>query len=407
MSLTSHNPASPPQVMAGKSRLGFLAFVLLCFFAASSAPTPLYPLYQQAWGFSPGMLALIFAVYAFSLLAALLSFGALSDYLGRRPVIFAALLVQVVAMLLFIFASNPAWLIGARLLQGFATGMAASALGAAMLDGDPVFGALVNSIAPMFGMAAGALGTALLVIQAPWPLLLPYAVLLACFVFQAGYLWRLPESAARRPGALASLRPSLHVPLQARAMFWRVLPVDIAAWALGGFFLSLSPSLLAAATGSHSPLNGGLAVATLTLSGAMSILVMRRREPVQGLWAGAAFLPVGVIVILLAVQGGSLGVFLFGTLIAGIGFGAGFLGALRLLVPLARPEERAGLMSTFYVVSYLAFCLPALAAGFASRTFGLIVTSKVYGSLVILLALLALACLLRQRAGTVAVQRNT
>ncbi|MFH7445341.1 MFS transporter, partial [Pseudomonas syringae pv. tagetis] len=48
------------------SHLGFLAFSTLCFFAASSTPSPLYHLYPEAWGFSSGMLTLIFAVYAFS-----------------------------------------------------------------------------------------------------------------------------------------------------------------------------------------------------------------------------------------------------------------------------------------------------------------------------------------------------
>lgn len=139
-----------------RSHLGFLAFTTLCFFAASSTPTPLYHLYQEAWGFSSGVLTLIFAVYAFSLLAALLIGGSLSDYLGRRPVIFGALLLQIVSMLLFIFASDVSWLMAARLLQGFATGLAASALGAALLDSDSVKGPLINSISPMLGMAVGA-----------------------------------------------------------------------------------------------------------------------------------------------------------------------------------------------------------------------------------------------------------
>ena len=49
--------------------------------------------------------------------------------------------------------------------------------------------------------------------------------------------------------------------------------------------------------------------------------------------------------------------------VAGGGFGAGFLGALRSVVPLALSHERAGLMSAFYVLSYLAFCVPSLLAG--------------------------------------------
>ena len=381
----------------GNSALGFLAFTTLCFFAASSAPTPLYHLYQQGWGFSAAMLTLIFAVYAFTLLIALLMVGSLSDYLGRRPVIFAALLLEIVSMLLFIFAVDVGWLLAARMIQGLATGMAGSALGAALLDNDEKQGPLVNSIAPMFGMAIGALGTGLLVELAPLPLLLTDCLLLAAFAGQAIYLWLIPETVSRQPGAWASLKPSLHVPVQARRTLWLVLPVDIAAWLLGGFFLSLSPSLLAAATGTTSAINGGLAVATLTISGALAIFNLRTRPAVLGLWVGASGLPVGVAVILTAVNAGWLWLFFVGSVIAGIGFGSGFLGALRLLLPLAQAHERAGLMSAFYVLSYLAFCIPALIAGLSAHSFGLIATTNVYGGVVIVLALLALAGLIVRR----------
>ncbi|SHM67439.1 Predicted arabinose efflux permease, MFS family [Pseudomonas asturiensis] len=381
----------------GPRHLMFLAFTTLCFFAASSTPTPLYHLYQEAWGFSSAMLTLIFAVYAFSLLAALLMGGSLSDYLGRRPVITGALLIQAASMLLFIFATDVTWLVMARLIQGFATGLAASALGAALLDSDQTKGPLINSISPMLGMAVGALGTAALAQFAPHPLLLAYCLLLAAFVGQALYLQRVPETASPQPGAWQSLKPSLHVPVQARRMLWLVLPVDIAAWALGGFFLSLSPSLLAAATGSTSPLDGGFAVAALTLSGAMAILILRQRAPELGLWFGASFMTVGVSVILLAINTGILWLFFAGAVIAGIGFGSSFLGALRMLMPLAHVHERAGLMSAFLVLSYLAFCMPALAAGFAARSFGLVMTSNVYGTIVIVLALMALAGLMVRR----------
>lgn len=381
-----------------RGHLGFLAFVLLCFFAASSTPTPLYHLYQQSWGFSPALLTLIFAVYALSLLVALLVVGSLSDYLGRRPVIFAALVLEIVAMLLFIGAHDVSWLLAARILQGFATGMATSALGAALLDTDQSQGPLVNSIAPMFGMAGGALGTSALVEFAPLPLSLAYSVLLTAFIVQALYVWRTQETVTPQPGVWGSLRPSLHVPPQARGTLWLVLPADIAAWALGGFFLSLTPSLLAAATGSTSVLNGGFAVAALTISGAVAIMNLRTRAAGLALWVGCSFLAVGVTVILAAVNLGLLWLFFVGTVIAGIGFGSSFLGALRLLLPLAHAHERAGLMSAFYVLSYLAFCVPALIAGLTIKRVGLIPTTNVYGAIVVLLALSALAGLMVQRA---------
>ena len=381
-----------------RSSLVFLAITLLTFLAASSAPTPLYHLYQEGLHFSAGMLTLIFGVYALSLLAALLTVGSLSDHLGRKPVIFAALVLNMLAMLLFINESGVAWLIAARTLQGFATGMATAVLGAALLDTDRQQGPLVNSVAPLLGMACGAMGSSVLVEFAPLPTQLIYSALLALMLGQAVYVWRLPETVSRIPGALASLRPTLHVPPQARRALWLSLPVDVAVWAMGGFYLSLAPSLVRAATGSTSNLIGGGLVAVLTLSGALMIFSLRNRPAHKVLRLGASLLAVGVALILVAVHSASLPLFFIATLIAGSGFGAGFLGALRSVVPLALPHERAGLMSAFYVLSYLAFCLPSLLAGNLIRSFGLIATTDGYGVVLIMLTLGALAGLLRQDA---------
>lgn len=386
---------------SNRASLWFLAITLLSFLAASTAPTPLYHLYQEQLHFSAAILTLIFGVYALSLLVALLTVGSLSDYLGRKPVIFTAVLLNSVAMLLFIYADNVAWLISARVLQGFATGMATAVLSATLLDTDRQQGPLINSVAPLIGMALGGLGCGLLAEFAPAPLHLTYWLLLALFVMQALYVWRLPESVSPQPGAWSSLKPTLHVPVQARSTLLRLLPLNTATWALGGFFASLAPSLVRAATGSTSNLIGGSTVATLTMTGALMIFTLRNRPAALGLRIGASSLPLGVILILIGVHSASLAVFFIGTLIAGCGFGAGFLGTVRTLVPLALPHERAGLMSSYYALSYLAFCLPSLLAGNLSRTFGLVTTTDGYAGVLIVLSLGALLAMMRQRAGNV------
>jgi MFS family permease len=388
-----------PSSHSNRASLWFLALTLLSFLAASTAPTPLYHLYQEQMQFSAATLTLIFAVYALSLLAALLTVGSLSDYLGRKPVIFTAVVLNILAMLLFIYADSVAWLISARVLQGFATGMATAVLGATLLDTDRERGPLVNSVAPLTGMAIGGLGCGALAEFAPAPLHLTFWLLLALFVMQAFYVWRLPESVSRQAGVWASLRPTLHVPLQARSTLWRVLPLNTALWALGGFYASLAPSLVRTATGSTSNMIGGATVAALTLSGALMIYSMRNRAASKALFLGASMMPTGVVLILLGVHSASLPLFFLGTLVAGCGFGSGFLGTLRSLVPLALPHERAGLVSAYYALSYLAFCLPSLLAGNLSRTLGLVATTDGYGAVMIILALGALAGLMRPRSG--------
>ncbi|MNV30760.1 hypothetical protein D3C71_1220400 [compost metagenome] len=271
-------------------------------------------------------------------------------------------------------------------------------LSATLLDTDRQQGPLINSVAPLIGMALGGLGCGLLAQFAPAPLHLTYWLLLALFAMQAVYVWRLPESVSSQPGAWASLRPTLHVPVQARSTLWRVLPLNTATWALGGFYASLAPSLVRTATGSTSNLIGGSTVAALTLTGALMIYTLRNRAAARSLQLGASLLPIGLILILLGVHNASLSLFFLGTLIAGCGFGAGFLGAVRSLVPLALPHERAGLMSAYYVLSYLAFCLPSLLAGNLTHIFGLVTTTDGYGAVLIILSLSALIALMRQRS---------
>ena len=106
-----------------------LASIILAFLAGSSAPTPLYSVYQAEWGFSPITTTIVFGVYALAVLAALLTVGALSDYLGRRPILLVAIGVGAIVMLIFATAGGVPQLLVGRVLQGLATGAAAGAIG--------------------------------------------------------------------------------------------------------------------------------------------------------------------------------------------------------------------------------------------------------------------------------------
>jgi MFS family permease len=380
----------PRRLMTRRCSIVFQIATLGAITCASSAPTPLYRIYQEHWGFSPVMVTAVFAVYALSLLLSLLTVGSLSDYVGRRPMIFAALMLNALAMVFFIEADSVGMLIAARTIQGFATGMAASTIGAAILDTHRAHGSLMNSVTPVTGTATGALISSILVTYAPMPTQLVYILLLAAFAVQALLVWWMPETAVPRPGALASLRPIVIVPPHARQALILVSPGNIALWALCGFYLSLMPSLLRIVTGSTSPLLGGLAVSVLTYSGALSMLLVRPWPGTTILTRSMSGLILGVVVTLAGVYAQSIPLLLIGTVISGVGFGAGFFGSIRTVVPLAQPQERAGLLSVIFIVCYLAFSLPTIVAGLFVPTLGLPLTLYIYGAVVIVLAAISL-----------------
>src|SRR3712207_2305857 len=177
------------------------AALLVLVLAASGVPSPLYRVYQERFGFSSGVLATVFGIYAIALLATLLVVGALSDHVGRRPVIVAGMLLQVVAMALFLAADSVGWLLAARVVQGVSVGRLTGALGATLLDHqrpDRPLGALVNSASAGFALALGAVSAGLAVDLAPAPTDWVFGTLTVLFAVAAGVALLLPESSPRR-----------------------------------------------------------------------------------------------------------------------------------------------------------------------------------------------------------------
>ncbi|MFE1199839.1 MFS transporter [Streptomyces olivaceoviridis] len=393
--------------------LGLLSSILVSLLASSSAPTPLYAVYQARWGFSPITVTVVFGVYAVAVLVALLVFGKISDHVGRRPVLFMALIGQTAAMAAFISAGGVDALLAARIVQGLSTGAAVGALGAAMLDLDAGRGGFLNSFAPTVGTASGALVAGLIVQYLPAPTHLVYYVLLGVFVLQALALTGLNETVSRKPGALASMAPEFRLPRSARAPMAVAAPVMFAVWALTGLYGALGPALARTLVHSTSVVWGGLPLFVLAGSAGLAVVLLRRAATRSVMLIGIGSLVAGVVITLVSIASGTGGTpsvigFFIGGSISGFGFGSGFQGGIRLVMPRVEPHERAGVLSLLYVVCYLGLGVPAVIGGvLVVHGGGLVRTSREYGIAVIVLALAALTALVLndRRAERVAVVR--
>src|SRR3712207_5848949 len=159
-------PVVAPPTLSRTPAFWTTAGMLLLVLAVSGVPTPLYRVYQEQFGFGPGMLTTVFGIYAMALLASLLVVGGLSDHVGRRPVLAGGLLLQAAAMVVFLSADSVGWLLAARVLQGISMGALTGTLGAVLLDtqgADRPLGPLVNSAAPGLGLSLGVVGAGMVV----------------------------------------------------------------------------------------------------------------------------------------------------------------------------------------------------------------------------------------------------
>ena len=377
--------------LSQRQSYGLVAGVIALALISSGTPSPLYETYRELWDFSPVVLTLVYATYAFGVLAALLFAGSVSDRVGRRPVLLVALAVLMGTTVIFMSAGSVAWLFVARGIQGLATGLALGAASAALLDlhprRDPAGAGLTNGVVSAAGMGIGVLLSATLVQLAPAPRVLPYVALLVLFTvaFLAALVMQEPVR-DRGPLTLTPQRPG--VPPQMRRSFGLSALGVLSSWSIGGLFLSLGPELSATLFHSSNHLVAGVGVFVLAASGATAQLVFGRTEPWLGASAGSVALAIGLLLIVTSAAEDSTARFLAGGVIAGAGFGVAFLGALRTLSAAIPNEHRAQVMSALYVVAYLAISVPAIMAGVLVTELGLITTFEIFGSVVAAIALL-------------------
>jgi len=386
--VSTHHPAAARRDNVGPAAaFWLLASITISFLAGSSAPTPLYPVYQSLWGFSPATLTVIFAVYAVALLASLLVVGRLSDHVGRRPVLIVAAIVQAITMALFSTADGVGTLLLARVLQGLATGAAIGAVGAGMLDLHSERGAVANAVAPAMGTALGAVVGGVMVHFLPHPTQLVFDMLALIYLAQALGVLLIREPGTRRPGAVASLRPAWQAPAASRVSLIAAAPMLVAGWALAGFYASLGPALMHRVLGLDASLAGGLALFLLAGSASAAVLALRRNNDRQLRVFGAAALVAGMTGSLVALAHEAAIAFFVSSMVAGAGFGLGFQGAVRSVVAKVHAVERAAVLSVVFIVSYLALGLPSIAAGVVvARTGDVFDTALGFGVLVVALA---------------------
>jgi MFS family permease len=373
--------------------------IVLALFA-SATPSPLYADYAASWHFSTPVLTAVYAVYAIGVLTTLLLIGRLSDEVGRRPVLVGALIALLFATVLFMLAQSVVWLFAARGLQGLATGAALGAAGAAMLDlqprGDAVQAGLVNGVGSALGIGFGAAVSSVLVQVAPDPRLTPFLVLFVLFAVALAGTFGLPEPVRRteRPG-LRPQRP--HVPRSIRPEFVLASLGVISSWTIGGLYLALAPSLAAQLFHTSSHLAGGAAVLAIAGSGGLAQLALHRLSSRAAMGGGSLVLALGMAATVASLSTNSVPLFFGASIVTGAGFGVAFMGAIRSISAVAPIEHRASVMSAFYVVAYLSLSVPTLIAGLVVPELGIEPTFRIFGSLVVAVAV-ATAAGTRRRA---------
>ncbi|MGB6342667.1 MAG: MFS transporter [Xanthobacteraceae bacterium] len=378
----------------GSLALAIVTTELAVMFVGAIMPTPLYPLYRLAFGFSGVMLTLIYAVYVVGNLAALLLFGRLADQIGRRAVTLPAIGFGIASTVVFATATGVAWLFAARALSGFSTGLAAGAATAwiAELYKGSAKGAAARIAAAsnFFGCAAGPLIGGVLAQFAVWPLQLPFYCYLALLAAIATSVLWAPETLTK-PRRLAdvSLKPRIGVPQQIRLQFVAPAATSFATFALIAFYAALIPNLLADNLQRPAPLVAGAVVCELFGIAAVTILSTGRLGSRAAMFGALALLLPSLWLLVGAEVARSMPLLIFAAALGGVAGGLGYRGGLEVVNTIAPADQRSEVVSSYLVACFAGNSLPVIGIGLLSAATSSLVAHVTFAAVISVLAGLA------------------
>jgi MFS family permease len=344
----------------------------------------------------------IFAVYAFAVLAGLLLFGRISDLAGRRPVLLAGLVLSALSAAAFLAQGGLAPILAGRVLSGLSAGIVTGTATAALVDLAPrdraglaTPGAVAVNLG---GLGAGTLLSGALAQFAPSPLRLPYEVDLALLAPAFVGLLAVPETVSA--SGSVRLRPQrLGVPSEVRAVFVRAATVGFCSFAVSGLFGAVAPIMLSQLLRLHSHLLAGGIVFLLFICSAVGQLAIGRAPERLALASGCGGLIIGVGLLAGAIVQKSLGLLFAAAVCAGLGQGAIIGAGLRAINTRAPAERRGEAASAFFAVIYVGLAVPVIGVGLAESAFGLRSAGLAFSAIVAAVVLAVLASLARARPG--------
>lgn len=323
--------------------------------------------------------------------------GRLSDQIGRRIAVLSAIAFGLASTVVFIAATGTASLFAARVLSGFATGIASGGATAWIAELQPkkneAAGAIIASAANFVGLAFGALAAGLLAQFAPWPLRLAW-ILYLIMLGGIGIAILYPPETVKKPLTRLeelSLRPRLGVPENIRLQFLSPAVTAFAIFALIGFYAALIPTLLSEVLNETSPVISGLVVFKLFAFAAATVVLTGKVNSQSGMLGGLALLFPGLLLMVGAELARSMPVLILAAAIGGISAELGYRGSLEVTNQIAPAERRGEVVSSYLIAVYAGNSLPVIGVGVVSAVAGLLVAHAVFAVLIGVLAAVALA----------------
>lgn len=363
----------------------------------SAAPGMIYPVYAEQWHLTTTMTTAIFSVYPIVVVAILVLFGDVSDFIGRRETMLLGLASSIAGVLLFAVAPNIGTLLVGRVFMGIGVGLSAGPSTAALVEysDNPRRAGSATIIGQATGFASALLLGGLLVQYAPYPTRLSFIVLLVLLVALFGTAFFLPRNRVKSERSWRPKKPN--VPSEIRKPFFVAAITVMTAYTHGVTITSLGAQIAKELVQSQNVFVNSVTLALFAIALGFTGLTTHRFKPGVAAAVGALFSIIGTVFLIGAVLEHTLTLFIPATVLSGIGYALMVYGGLGIASATAPEKSRGGIMSAVYLLAYLFTGILAVVLGKIATMQGLATAALCGAGTMFVLCAYTLTLLARSR----------
>lgn len=378
---------------------GFIGavYAFMIVMMGTTLPTPLYPIYSDAFHLSPLMITIIYAVYALGVIGGLLVFGQLSDRIGRRYVLIPGIILSVLSAVVFLSATNVGLLLLGRVISGLSAGLFTSTATATIVnlapDNKKNQASTIASSVNMLGLGFGPLLCGVLAQYLPYALHLVFIVDIVLLIPAFIGIWLMPEPIQNKQSFQIKVQ-KLSVPSNIRGTFiYAVIPVFV-GFSMLGLFTAISPNFLGEILNIQNKAIIGVTVFLVFCASTVGQLLFKEKSDYNVLMLGSATLIVGVILVGISLPLGSYVLLLIGAIVSGFGQAFSFRAGLSTVNTVSPSDKQGEITSAFFTIAYVAISIPVVGVGLLQLGLSVQGAGIVFSIIVVILAIISLLLLL-------------
>lgn len=365
-----------------------VSYAFFMMMIGTNVPTPLYPLYQQNLQLQPIHITIIFSAYILGLIPVLYFFGSISDVWGRKNVLMLATLLSLLSVYIFSISHDLTALFIARFIQGVSIGLVsgtASTCLQELLPDRKKEASLITTLCASGGPAIGPLLGGFIGQFSTSPLKTPFYIFGAFLIIGLLLLIKIKET--KRNKTRFKILENTTIKGIDKKLFYSYSIIGFIAWSIAGFYMSILPSFITSLLHITNLIISGVIIFLMFFFSMLSQIVFKNIDSIKSSMIGILGLMLSFLMLIIGLYYSQLYIIVFSSMILGVSHGLSFMGSLSFINKNAHNENKANIISNYFMICYLGVGVSVLFIGLETTVTGLITSVSIFFIIILTITL--------------------